>query len=268
VQHLESLANSSRPFLGVVHLNVNHYPYNTRPEYRRWTGSDLDLYDNTILETDTHTRRLFETLERTGQLDRTVILFASDHGEGFNEHGYIAHFYCHFVETVAVPLWLYLPERFAAGRDLSVLRGNQAATVQNLDLLPTLLDCIGAWDHPGVARFRAPMMGGSLFRPLAPDRTVWITNTNEVMPSVIGLSSITGRWHYMLRTSGTPPLEDLYDLESDPHERHNLWPQTSPQDRDRYRRSFLQFPVAARMMTAAFPHLAPADQSPPRQGEP
>jgi hypothetical protein len=36
------------------------------------------------------------------------------------------------------------------------------------------------------------MLGQSLFRPVPPDRTVWITNTNEVMPSVIGLSSITG----------------------------------------------------------------------------
>ncbi len=77
------------------------------------------------------------------------------------------------------------------------------------------------------------------------------------MPSVIGLSSVTDRWHYMLRTSGTPPLEDLYDLENDPAERHNLWPQTPPAERDRYRRGFLQFPVPARMMTAAFPHLEP-----------
>lgn len=255
VRHLESLAASTKPFLGVIHLNVNHYPYNTRAEYRRWSGSDLDLYDNTILETDAHTRRLVETLERTGQLGRTVVVFASDHGEGFNEHGYSGHFYCHFVETIAVPLVLYLPAGFAAGRDLSALRQNQHATVQNLDILPTVLDCIGAWDHPAVAGFREPMMGASLFRPLEPDRTVWITNTNEAMPSVIGLSSVTGRWHYLLRTSGSPPVEDLYDLEADPEERHNLWPHTPPGERDRFRRGFLQFSVPARMMTAAFPHL-------------
>ena len=264
VRHLKAAANSSRPFMGVVHLNTNHYPYNTRREYQRWSGAEVDLYDNTILETDTHTGRLIDTLKTIGKLENTVIIFASDHGEAFNEHGYIAHFYCHFTETVSVPLWLYLPPALLQTRDLADLGNNLDATVQNLDILPTIADCIGAWDHPLAAAPRQAMMGQSLLRPLSPGRTVWITNTDESIHSVIGLSSITDDQHYMIRTSSMPAKEDLYDLTADPAERNNLWETLSDARRDEIRRAFLRFPVAAGMMRAALPQLAPEPAPHPR----
>lgn len=255
VSYLTASRHASRPFLGVVHLNCNHYPYNTRADYRRWQGSEEDDYDNTILETDTQTGRLIDALSAAGKLENTVILFASDHGEAFNEHGYIAHFYCHFTETISVPLWLYLPPSFSRTHDPAALRANLDATVQNLDIMPTILDCIGAWDNAASARLRKPMLGSSLLRPLPPQRTVFITNTDEVINSVIGLSSVTGNHHYTLRTSSTPAREDLYDLAADPEEKHNLWGSLQPSERDAIRRRFLEFPVAARMMRAAMPHL-------------
>lgn len=267
IEHITSLAGSDRPFLGVVHLNSNHYPYNTEKQYQHWSGSDLDLYDNTILETDAHTRRLIDALQSSGQLERTVVIFASDHGEAFKEHGYIAHFYCHFAETISVPLWVWLPEKFAAGRDLTDMRENRSVNTQNLDITPTILDCIGAWDDAALEHFRKPLMGGSLFRPIDPQRTVWITNTDEIMPSVIGLSSVTGRFHYMIRTSGSPPLEDLYDIVADPTELNNLWPALPEAERDIYRRGFLKFPVSAAMMKAALPHLTGDDVTKPVDGD-
>jgi glucan phosphoethanolaminetransferase (alkaline phosphatase superfamily) len=256
IAHIESLADSARPFLGVIHLNTSHYPYNTAKPYQQWSGSDLDLYDNTILETDSHTRRLIETLERTGQIQRTVILFASDHGEAFQEHGYTAHFYCHFAETITVPLWIWLPESFASQRNLAHLKENRHVNTQNLDILPTILDCIGAWDHHALAELRTPMMGSSLFRKIDPLRDIYITNTDESMPSIIGLSSVTGNFHYMLRTSGSSPLEDLYNIADDPLEVHNLWPRTADSEKHSYRSKFFAFPVSSTMMKKAFPHLS------------
>jgi len=262
VEHLEKLRESARPFLGVIQLNTNHYPYNTRQQYQHWQGSNLDLYDNTIVEMDTHVGRIIETLKAGGQLDNTVIIFSSDHGEAFNEHGYIAHFYCHFVETVSVPLWIYIPPALMKTRDFSDLKGNLNTAVQNLDLMPTLLDCIGAWDDGGTAPLRQHMLGQSLFRPIAKDRTLLITNTDEVINSNIGLSSITGFQHYMIRTSSMPAKEDLYDLSADPTELNNLWPQCSEDQRNGFRKAFLQFSVAAKMIRASFPHISDSPQAP------
>jgi arylsulfatase A-like enzyme len=263
VRHLESLRDSPRPFLGVIHLNTNHYPYNTHEQYQRWHGTNLDLYDNTIVETDTHVGRIIDTLRDTGQLDHTVILFASDHGEAFNEHGYIAHFYCHFVETVSVPLWLYLPPGLVAQREMNALKHNLTKTVQNLDILPTVLDCIGAWDLPATEPLRRPLLGQSLLRPLTAERTLWITNTDEVMNSIIGLSSIKGSKHYMIRTSSIPAKEDLYDLARDPGEQNNLWPRCSAAERTGYRNGFLQFPIPSRIMREALRQADPT--APPPQ---
>lgn len=260
VRHLEEMKNSARPFLGVIHLNTNHYPYNSREEYRHWSGTDSDLYDNTILETDAHTRRIIETLQATGELDHTVVIFCSDHGEAFNEHGYVAHFYSHFAETVSVPMWIYLPPAMRESRDLSAMRINADATVQNLDIMPTILDCIGASSQLTI--LHQQMLGQSLFQPLPPDRTVWVTNTDEIMPSSIGLSSITGNKHYMIRTSSMPAKENLYDLAVDPLEHDNRWDSLTVSQRDAFRRSFLQFPVAARMMRTAFPNLKPDPELP------
>jgi len=255
VKHLESLRDSARPFLGVIQLNTNHYPYNTREKYQLWKGANVDLYDNTILEMDTHTGRIIDTLKATGQLDNTLIIFTSDHGEGFNEHGYIAHFYCHFIETVAVPLWIYMPPALLQTHDPQCLKTNLALAVQNLDIMPTILDGIGAAANPATAPLRQHMLGQSLLRPVAPDRTILITNTDEVMNSNIGLSSITGFQHYMMRTSSMPIREDCFDLAADPLELNNLWPQYSEDQRNTYRQPFLQFAVAAKMIRTALPQI-------------
>ena len=252
VRQLRMLEKSPRPFLGVIHLNTNHYPYNTRKSYQLWQGADVDLYDNTVVETDAHAGRILDTLKATGQLGNTVVIFTSDHGEAFNEHGYIAHFYCHFAETISVPLWIYLPPPLLEKIDPSALKNNLSAAVQNLDLLPTMLDCIGAWPPGGTPAAPPRLLGESLLRPIGRDRTLWITNADEVMNSTIGLSSITGFRHYLLRTSSTPAKEDLYDLAVDATEKNNLWDRCPEAQRDVYRQGFLQFPVAAKTIQAAF----------------
>ncbi len=262
VRHLHALGGSPQPFCGVVHFNTNHYPYNTRESYQLWHGDNQDLYDNTILETDAHVGRLIDTLRDLGKLDNTVIFFVSDHGEAFNEHGYIAHFYCHFAETVSVPLWIYLPPALLSRRDSAGVRSNLTASVQNLDILPTLLDCLGAWDLPATKELRRPMLGQSLLRPLTAERTMWITNTDEVLNSVIGLSSIKGSKHYMIRTSSIPAKEDLYDLTKDPGERDNLWPRCTDSERNGCRNGFSQFPIAAGMMRDALRQFSSTNVSP------
>ena len=253
IAHLNARAQNPQPFLGVIHLNTNHYPYNTAAPYQKWQGSPSDLYDNSILEVDTHTQRIIDALKANNQFANTLIIFASDHGEAFNEHGYTAHFYCHFTETITVPLWLLLPEQITKSRDLQALRENLTRNTQNLDILPTILDAIGAWDHPELTSHTRSMLGSSLFRPIDANRPILITNTDEIMPSVIGLSSVIGPMHYMLRTSGKTPLEDLYNIDSDPQERQNLWPNLPPIEREAFRQAFRPYPVSAGMIDKAFP---------------
>lgn len=243
LNHLETLARSNQRFVGVVHLNTNHYPYNTLPAFQRWKRTEQDKYDNTVQELDYHMDRILQALASLGRLKDTIIISTSDHGEAFEEHGFIAHFYCHYAETVSVPLWMYVPQEFMRSHSRRQLLSNQRAPVQNLDILPTLLDFMGYWDSSELAPYRTHLQGSSLLRPL-PERDILATNCDEVLSSTVGLSLIRGRMHYLLRSGLNPPQEELYNLESDPWERQNLWKRCPNDQRWTYRNGFLAYPIS------------------------
>lgn len=94
---------------------------------------DKDWYDGSIRGMDVEFSRLLERLKVLGLSDRVVIAFLSDHGEEFLEHGSMFHGQTVYGELTRVPLVLYGPGHLPAGLRIS-------QTVQNLDLMPTLLE--------------------------------------------------------------------------------------------------------------------------------
>jgi arylsulfatase A-like enzyme len=76
-------------------------------------------------------------LRERGRLERTLIVLASDHGEGMGSHGYwFDHGTFLFDEELHVPLVLRFPNRSHAGRRV-------AEQVRLLDVTPTVLDVLG-----------------------------------------------------------------------------------------------------------------------------
>jgi len=95
-----------------------------------------DIYDNAILWTDGLIGRLVEDLDRLGMRDRTLIVFASDHGEAFGEHGGEGHARDVYGEVTQTPLMIFLPFRLEPRLVVDVRS-------ENVDLWPTLLDLLG-----------------------------------------------------------------------------------------------------------------------------
>jgi arylsulfatase A-like enzyme len=83
-------------------------------------------YDSEIGYVDEQIGRLFERL----RLEEAIVLFLSDHGEEFYEHGDLTHGQNLYAETARVPLLLRLPNGAASGR--------VTAPVSTLDVVPTL----------------------------------------------------------------------------------------------------------------------------------
>jgi arylsulfatase A-like enzyme len=102
------------------------------------TPADLrhlsDLYDEEIAYFDSQFPVLLTALRETGLLDDSILVFAADHGEDFLEHGHIRHCRTVFDTSIKTPLILRLPG--VAPRTIT-------APVQNLDIVPTLLDYAG-----------------------------------------------------------------------------------------------------------------------------
>lgn len=115
-----------------VHPREVH-PYKAGTERERKT----DLYDGEIRYTDDQLGRILEWLEARGPLDRTLVVFTSDHGESLGEHDYYYEHGLHPYEPSGrIPLIFFAPGVIPSGKI-------SPAVVGAVDLLPTLLDALG-----------------------------------------------------------------------------------------------------------------------------
>jgi arylsulfatase A-like enzyme len=102
----------------------------------KWVTYERDWYDGSILGMDAEVGRLIERLRQLGIERDTLLVFFSDHGEGFGEHGNMWHGFTGYGEMSGVPMVFYQPGVVPAGLKIS-------ETVRNLDLMPTVLDLSG-----------------------------------------------------------------------------------------------------------------------------
>jgi choline-sulfatase len=154
--------------------------------------------------------KLMGALDATGQLDNTVIVFTSDHGDFLGERG--LWYKMSFLEPSAhVPFIFWAPRRFAPRRV------NEPVTLA--DILPTFADL--ATD--GKTKLARKVDGKSLHHLLAGDRedqgaTAWGEYLAEGAIAPLYMLR-RGNWKF-IHTPVDP--DQLFDLTSDPHEQVNL----------------------------------------------
>jgi arylsulfatase A-like enzyme len=175
-----------------------------------------------IEQVDHQFGRILDGLERAGQLEDTVVIFMSDHGEALGDHG-LSHKGCRFFDgLVRVPLLVSWPGRFLAG-----LRSD--ALVGLLDLAPTLLEIAGL-------PIPADVQGRSLL-PILTGAAPANHHRDFVRCEYYDAAQMpTGSWGTMYRDrrwklnvyhrDGAPAgagRGELFDLEADPGEFDSLW---------------------------------------------
>lgn len=163
-------------------------------------------YHANVSYVDAWLGRLLAVLAETGLDERTAILFTADHGDMLGERG-LWYKMSPFEPSLRVPLLLALP---------GDAPGRIETPVSHLDLLPTLLDLAGD-AAPPPELIDAPD-GQSLLGELAPDRTITAEYAGEGARAPM-LMLRRGAHKYVC-APGDP--EQLFDLDSDPHERDNL----------------------------------------------
>lgn len=112
-EFLDWQSQCSEPWAACINLMDAHYPYRPKGEYNRWAGAKLNslhrktrgpysttflsdeylwklsafeaLYDGGIRQADAHINTLISTLESRNELEDTLVVITSDHGEGFGE---------------------------------------------------------------------------------------------------------------------------------------------------------------------------------------
>lgn len=182
---------------------------------------------------DDQLARLLDALEVTDQLDRTVILFTSDHGEMLGDHGLIEKG-CRFYEgLVHVPMIWSCPARF-------LQNARSPALVMALDVAPTLLDLAGiAIPDEMQGKSLRPLLDGraSLHRHHDFVRAEYL-DALDLPDGTMATMYFDGR--YKLSVYHSHGLGELYDLNTDPGEFDDLWNDPAHLDLklDLLRRSF------------------------------
>jgi arylsulfatase A-like enzyme len=202
-----------------AHYIDPHGRYVAHPEGPSWGSTEEDLYDGELRFADHHIGRLLDELERLPGADRTVVIVTSDHGDAFNEHGFINHGQALYVELLHVPLIVFVPN--IAPR---VVDG----PVSPLDIFPTIADLAGA-DTSGLDLAGESLIPQLFYDRDARDRVVF-AETNFPRP-IRAVVTATHKLIYKLKENAY----ELYDLELDPREQTNLWPGGQPAAFDKLR---------------------------------
>jgi len=188
---LSELPGLEEPFFAVAHFGNTHVPYKIDPADAPFqpalaskaeadNAAYKNYYANAVYLQDRAIARVLEGVRKSPLGPRTVIVYTSDHGEHFREHGQLGHTGSVFDVELHVPGWVDAPDGTLTGEERAAVASYAEAPTFHTDLAPTMLDLLGLWDEPGVAPFRARMVGGSLLRPGRPLATLALSNCSGV----------------------------------------------------------------------------------------
>jgi arylsulfatase A-like enzyme len=207
---IDNLSEGER-FLCFLHLMDVHNDLWKKREGLDFGDSQRDLYDNNLSYIDRSFQSFLDWLKQRGIYHRTVILFTSDHGEQFWEHGASLHGHTLYEEEIRVPLILLAHGIRARIEDVAVIAA---------DMAPTITELAGYSVEPPYDDFH---MGISLLPLLLRgERERYITR------DVVGRASFKRRyllyhnWEWKLVYFAELDVLQLFNTALDPEETTNL----------------------------------------------
>lgn len=172
-------------------------------------------YCEMILSIDDSVGQVMAALKQRDIDRNTLVIFTSDGGHLWGEHGLIDK-RCAYEESMRIPLLMHWPAMIRAG-------GRCDQLVSNIDLAPTLLEAAGL-SPPAT-------MDGRSFLPLLsspdqqdPNRTALLYEYywEPAFPQTPTMFALrTDRWK-LIQHHGIWDTDELFDLHSDPGETTNL----------------------------------------------
>jgi arylsulfatase A-like enzyme len=258
--------NCQRRFFMYVHVIDVHGPYNMmrlldedKPRFNKLVKEGYEFprsengmfassspfpyrqksffYDGHIFSVDQYFARLFARLQTLGIGENTVLVFTSDHGEGFGEHDCWHHGLNVYEDQIRIPLIFY------SHKGVKERAGRITGLVNTVGLIPSLLEMIGVNIDKNI--------DGKSFLPLitSDDKerryvsmSDWCRKKHGGDPDAFMMDT-----DFKLITPKTEGGHHLFNLKEDPHERRpiTLAGRFSPRDKEklkylvRERRKFL-----------------------------
>jgi arylsulfatase A-like enzyme len=165
------------------------------------------LYAGKVTLCDRWVGFFLDEVRRMGLYDNTMIIYTSDHGEPFGEHGYIKKAEPGlYEELVRIPLIIRHPQGVGAGKRFDAL-------VETPEIFATIVDFLKVGKPPRIhGESLLPMMAGQAakirdYAYMGYFKRTWRVNDKN--------------WSFVLSLEKGRPNE-LYNLKEDPEEKKNL----------------------------------------------
>jgi glucan phosphoethanolaminetransferase (alkaline phosphatase superfamily) len=189
---VENEVPADQPYFAVLHLSNTHWPYRVDPALQPFEPHDAspmgnidamhNHYRNSVLMQERTVANLVGALRATPRWDDTVVIFLSDHGEQFREHGGLYHLSSLFEEQVRIPGWILAGDHALTASQRVALPAWEGRRTYSQDVHATVLDLLGVLDQRGRFPFADRLTGRSLVRTPSPEE-----------PRVL-LSTASGVW--------------------------------------------------------------------------
>jgi arylsulfatase A-like enzyme len=180
-----------------------------------------------VIAIDEGVGNIVDALETSGQLENTLIIFTSDQGMGWGQHGF-RHKLGPYDATIRSPMIVSMPGAVAEGEVCKTPVGGAdiAPTIFGFagldlpwkmhghDLAPLLKNPDAAWEHPVLMCLTSNRYGSDTDTILPPEE-------QELVGVPWWISLTKGHFKY-IRTLTEGEVEELYDLNADPEELDNL----------------------------------------------
>ena len=199
------IGKQTQKWFGWIHLFDPHQPYLPPSPFKEKYAADP--YSGEVAYVDAQLGVLFDFLRKKQLLEKTMVILTADHGEALGEKGEDTHSYFAYNNTIHVPLFIQIP-----GRKPEAFARN----VCHADIFPTVCSVLGL-------RIPSGLHGESLLEILAggkrKSREIYFESMtaylNRDWAPLRGL--ISGNTKFI-----DLPIREVYDLESDMDEVHNL----------------------------------------------
>jgi arylsulfatase A-like enzyme len=232
--HVETAFDElEEPFFATIQFSNVHYPYYFEVDgpqpFQPWTVSKapevnddfFNFYKNAAHQEDQHVASIIKKVRSTEKGKRTVIVYTSDHGEAFREHGQMGHTFSVLDEEIHVPAWVDAPPGTITEEQRANLKKLRERPTFHVDLTATILDVMGFWEAPEITAYRKKMVGVSLLRGEQNRRPMPLTNCAGVW------SCAFENWGIMqenrkLEARSWDHDWHCYDVLADPYELNDL----------------------------------------------
>lgn len=216
------------PYFATLHLSNTHWPYRVDPALQPFEPHDASVfgpriklynhYRNSVLLQERTVSAMLGALRALPSWEDTVVLFLSDHGEEFREHGGNYHLTTLFEEQVRVPGWIIAGPKALDAPERESLAAWADRRTFTRDVYATVLDLFGVFDVRARFPFADRILGRSLLRLPAADEPLVPMSTGSGVwePDIMRYGIMAGDL-LVVRSSPASPWE-CYDARRDPQE--------------------------------------------------